>query len=626
MSPVELFADDLSTYPLETDLGMRFGPWALTTFHFSWRPRENPFRVVEQEGRRFLEEPQPRAPFYNGVLRAGEPEWRNYTIELDLAVSDGPGGPIVRYQTSRRHYFVCLEVGQPLRLYRRSQDDHVVIAVANDFRAEKDRLYRVRVTCEGSRFSVAVDDQPLIEVEDDTYSHGAIALRAEGSTRFGAVKVLAEAEEAERLTAEARRTSARLAREVAAIPGPKLIHTAVLPAKPRAAHRFRVQDVNGDGALELIGSLPQETGPFPKASKLCAFSWQGEPLWELEAWAETENGSASADWLDVGDIDGDGCVEVIVSRGLEILVVEAATGQIKRRMHHPSSAGGTLPLSYGARIHGGLIANLRGLPQARDLLLKDEYENLWAYTDELELLWHREINTGHLVYARDIDGDGKDEVMGGYSLLNPDGTTRWTVPGGDPLRDQDERPPWPPSPWAKPPLTTDSAPEFGSQHNDRTLIEAFEPGPDAPMRVAIAASDLGFLLLDVEGNLLAHHRIGHAQWITSGRFRPDLPGRQIAVGTFWGNSNILNIFDCYGNLLRVREPGFGPMQSFYWQGRDAAPLIVSARGVYNQHLERVAEFPDGGSLVPVILDVNGDGRDELFVLVGNEFRVYTADR
>ena len=34
--------------------------------------------------------------------------------------------------------------------------------------------------------------------------------------------------------------------------------------------------------------------------------------------------------------------------------------------------------------------------------------------------------------ARDINGDGKDEVMGGYSMVRPDGTTMWTVPGGDP--------------------------------------------------------------------------------------------------------------------------------------------------------------------------------------------------
>jgi hypothetical protein len=271
------------------------------------------------------------------------------------------------------------------------------------------------------------------------------------------------------------------------------------------------------------------------------------------------------------------------------------------------------------------VANLRGLPQARDFIVKDEYQNLWAYTDTLELLWHRRLNAGHIVSARDITGDGKDEVMGGYSMLNPDGTTLWTVPGGDPERGRSERPTWPPSPIPKPPLTTGSAPEALSEHNDRFLIEAFEPGPDAPVRVAVAASDLGFLLLDVEGNLLVHHRVGHAQWIMSGDFRTDLPGREIVVGTYWGNDYILNLIDCYGNLLRIKEPAFGPPSPLYWQGRDTPPLLATSLGVYDEHFDKVAGLPGGGSFVPTVLDVNGDGRDELFVLVGNEFRVYTAD-
>ena len=34
-------------------------------------------------------------------------------------------------------------------------------------------------------------------------------------------------------------------------------------------------------------------------------------------------------------------------------------------------------------------------------------------------------HTAHQPRPIDIDGDGRDEIMAGYALLNPDGTLRW---------------------------------------------------------------------------------------------------------------------------------------------------------------------------------------------------------
>lgn len=635
---VTLFADDFSAYPPAEILdrqtyGTRLGPWELMTLHYAWHSArfrgwqqvQLPFRILERDGRRFLDQPE---SFFNVVLKAGDPRWRNYTFEVELAVNDGPAGPVVRYQTSRQHYFICFEVGQPVKVYRRHQDDHVLLAMgdAARFKAEKDRLYRCEVQCDGSRLSVRVDGNLVVEVEDDAYSHGQIALRTEGCARFTAVRVLADPTEAERVASEKKRAAERLQRAIETIPRPRLLHTIPLPGKPSSV--IGLHDVNDDGALEAIAFFPQEKEPFQGANRLCVFDWQGKPVWELEPWAPDPKWPASVAWLNVADLDGDGHTEVICTRGLEILILDGATGRIKRRAPNPPAYPGQGdPYERALLVDRGFVANLRGLPSPRDLLVKDEYRNLWAYTDDLRLLWHRSLNTGHFVAAKDLDGDGKDEVMGGYSMLRPDGTTLWTVPGGDPVYNRFAPPIWPPPTSPKPPLVTGSPPEVGSEHNDGFVIALLGPEPEAPLRIAIAASDLGFLLLDTEGRLLAHHRIGHAQRISVGRFRPDLPGRQIVVSTQWGNHRLLNLFDCHGNLLLAREIPHSTPWPVYWTGTDQPLLLFTgwAGGLWNRHFERLLVLPGALSVPPYACDVNQDGLDELLLLEENQIRIYGPD-
>lgn len=614
--PVVLLADDFSAYPLAEVLdaekyGERIGPWQLTTLHYSWHsPRYQrsrmvlPFRIVERDGRRFLDQPE---SLFNVVVKAGRSQWRDYTLELDLTVGDGPAGPIVRYQTSRRNYWVRFESGQPVKLYRRDQDDHILLGVARDFRVEKDRLYRCRVACEGPRLIVTVDGQQLIEVEDDAYRHGQVALRTEGPSRFTAIKVLAEPAEAERLEGERKRVEERAARDAKAVPSARRIHSVTLPEKPRRV--IGAHDLDGDGTLEIAAYCSMLTGTDRRAERLCVFNWEGKRLWALEPSGPDALWPARIRWLNVADIDADGHVEVICVRGSEILIVEGATGKIRRTAPHPDIYPGRSALGRGLDglpyILNAYVCNLRGLPTPRDLIFKDEYANLWAYTDELRLLWHRHLNAGHCLAARDINGDGKDEVMGGYSMLRPDGTTLWTVPGGDP--DYNRYP--------------------GPEHADGVLIERFGPGSEAPLRVAIAASDLGFVLLDVEGRVLARHPVGHAQWIHAARFRPDLPGRQIAVATLWGNSGIFNLFDSDGNVLMIREPSPGKVMPAYWLGGES-PLIATGGGnarLYNRHFDRILELPGSLQVPPYVCDVNHDGLDELLVLEENKINVYAPE-
>ena len=58
--------------------------------------------------------------------------------------------------------------------------------------------------------------------------------------------------------------------------------------------------------------------------------------------------------------------------------------------------------------------------------MKDRYKTLWALDHDFNLLWKHEGNPGHFPWVYDIDGDGKDEVMAGYDMLDHDGTLLWS--------------------------------------------------------------------------------------------------------------------------------------------------------------------------------------------------------
>jgi hypothetical protein len=303
--------------------------------------------------------------------------------------------------------------------------------------------------------------------------------------------------------------------------------------------------------------------------------------------------------FNVADVDGDGRTEILMTRDFEILIIDGATGEVKSSAPTPHTFLGKEDHYEQMVGDSFLVCNLRGLESDQDFILKDRYHNMWAYTSDLKLLWHRHLNTGHYPRAYDINGDGKDEVMAGYSMLAPDGSSIWTVKGGDPLYNR-----FP-----------------GPEHMDSVLIAPFGGAENSPLEIAMAASDLGFLLMDTEGNIKAQHYVGHAQSLSAGRFRPDLPGRQFVVRTAWGNQGIINLFDRDGQLILTRELSDSHVFPVNWTG-DGRTLLRFARGLADGNFQYVVDLPPRGSVTPCSWDVNNDGVDEVFVRKGGTLEIY----
>ncbi|NIA15669.1 MAG: hypothetical protein GWP08_16520, partial [Nitrospiraceae bacterium] len=177
-------------------------------------------------------------------------------------------------------------------------------------------------------------------------------------------------------------------------------------------------DLDGDGEVEIVSAENHNEGDVHYTSTAVAQKLDGTVLWR---WGKP--GIGRKNWhhdvaCQIHDWDGDGRNEVVVCAEDAIVELDGATGQEKRRIPIPKDATDCL-----------VFCNLSGGARASDVLVKDRYHRIWAYNQAGELLWN--VNnpgkylTAHQPRPMDVDGDGRDELMAGYALLNADGSVRW---------------------------------------------------------------------------------------------------------------------------------------------------------------------------------------------------------
>ena len=153
-------------------------------------------------------------------------------------------------------------------------------------------------------------------------------------------------------------------------------------------------------------------------SAVAAHRLDGSVLWH---WGNPDAGRKT--WhhdvaCQIHDWDGDGKNEVVVCDQRDIVELDGATGAEKRRI--PIAEGATDCLVF---------CDLAGRGRPEEVLVKDRYHQIWAYDHDWNELWTVRdpggYRTAHQPRPIDLDGDGKDEIMAGYALLNSDGTVRW---------------------------------------------------------------------------------------------------------------------------------------------------------------------------------------------------------
>jgi outer membrane protein assembly factor BamB len=199
-------------------------------------------------------------------------------------------------------------------------------------------------------------------------------------------------------------------------------------------------DLDGDGRLDAVLRLDngiKEMSRDPGVPvELEAFDADGHSLWRRPlVYHDHCFGNANNVPVVVYDLDGDGKAEVIVrlqqGDDLYIAVLDGMTGRVRRKAPWTPMVSDFAKSS--TRVHMS-VAYLNGKTPAI-VTQTGLYENeiFDAFDSELNKLWQfrslGETNGSgsHHIDIADVDGDGRDEVFDGTTLLNPDGTVRWSI-------------------------------------------------------------------------------------------------------------------------------------------------------------------------------------------------------
>ncbi len=370
-------------------------------------------------------------------------------------------------------------------------------------------------------------------------------------------------------------------------------------AGPRC--KMLLGDIDGDGRMEIVMVQPdnrQDVRYIPhQVQCVTAFDLQGRLLWQTGT-PDPEAGGPGSDYpAQIYDWDGDGCLEVLCVMDDRFHILDGRTGQSKRSFELPD------PEAHDCII----IANLTGGDHARDVILKDRYHRMWALNSEFELLWTHEGNPGHFPWPFDLNGDGRDEVMAGYDLLDPAGKLLWSC------RDLED-------------------------HADCIWIG--DVNGDGQSELVIGGSVT--VMYDASGQeLWRYDGSVESQHVALGKFRSDLPGLQVAGldriirgdgrGSRKGKDAIF-LLDSKGQevwkedrktdgWLTIIETVSG------WDDSSLDYILAYRRGggvlpaLYDGYMNRVVEFPMEGYVTHA--DLLGSGKEQIVIYDNQKAAIFS---
>ena len=367
---------------------------------------------------------------------------------------------------------------------------------------------------------------------------------------------------------------------------------------------IRVGDLTGDGRADfLVYRSDGESGLKP--CFLGAFSGEGKILWYA--------GGGGTQPLRPGpvtlyDFDGDGRDEVLcffrdpLKRALKQscadIVVQIRDGLTGRVIRQNAPAEITVRKGWGANwCHQRLfIANLRGRDRPGYFIVKLG-DTVVACNDQLSVLWTYKIRwndygrcSAYIPALGDMDGDGREEVNGGYYLLDSFGKPLWE--------------------------------KQLAPHMDSVAIVKWDGG-----RMRALCSGGGHIM-DKQGNAvmcLGTEMVPHGQEARVADFVPGSPGPELIIRCRGHAPDVL-VVNTRGRILSAFRLNSSPNETgkevVYWNGKNAAALLYNGGCLFDGKGEVAVRLP--GLPAPVgpakmgwyhcvAADICGDLREEVAV-------------
>jgi len=596
------------------------GNWVVSCFRTDGSQRA--WRVISENGAHVMaqvyETQKNERTYTHPMIIAGDPLWADYDVLVRFAPesSGGQSGFVFRYQNDRCYYFVGVNGNKAILKAVHDETafhkpDERILA-QSDYSWTPGKYLSARVTVNGAHLRAALENGPVLEASDSTYPKGKIGLTSDVPTRFAQVEITATPADKKRFESARTERERELEKLQAANPRP-VVWKKIKTDGFGVGRNLRFGDLNADGQMDILIGQVVHHGPkdaYSELSCLTAITVDGKILWQIgtpDGWKDNLTNDVG---FQIHDLDGDGRNEVIYCMNSQIIVADGATGKTKYKASTPETPqappkkGKAASVRY-PRILGDCLffCDLRGTGRPADLIIKNRYEHFWALNDRLETMWDAACNTGHYPYAYDVDGDGKDELMMGYSLYDHNGQCLWSLD------------------------------RTVQDHADGVAIVKFDSRNDSEPRLLCTASDEGIFFADMKGNILKHYYIGHAQNPTIANFRSDLAGLEAISINFWGNQGIMHFYDAKGNIYYDCEPcQHGSMcLPVNWTGRPEEYFVLSPNsdegGLFDGWGRKVVQFPADGhpDMCNAVVDFTGDCRDEIVVWDPYEIWIYTQD-
>ncbi len=610
-APIKTLNNAIQEYHYLPHRGVSTDPWKKVICH------DDAWLGGDEEGQPYLEQHtlHDMPKLWNPTMLTGDPEWADYTVEVKvkpLLLSE-MAGVVFRYRTNRHYYLFALSGGNRavLRL-RLPFEERFRVAEWKDlgeaeFPYDTDHYYTLKVASDGARIRAYIDGKLVVEASDSEILKGKSGVTANVPARFQDFAVTTTQSNLDAIRNRISRRETELERLRAANPRPKLWKK--FPIAPWGAGRnARFGDLDGDGQIDML--IAQNVrhayrNSFAHISSMAAYNFDGGLLWTIGRHDPYNDVLCHDTPFQIHDIDGDGANEVVMVRDFKIQVLDGKTGKLEKWAWMPKAPEDNRMRPYEREV-GDSIAffNFSGDPERREILIKDRYRTFWVFNNQLEQLWSGQGQLGHYPYPLDYDGDGKDEMVIGFTLWDDDGTKLWSH-------------------------ATDYR-----DHSDGIVMGNFSGREDGPVRVYSCASDEGYIIFDIEGKVLKHVRIGHAQTPSIADYRKDVPGLEMLTINFWKNPGIVTVFDWEGNIVEQAEPIHtgSPVLPVNWRGDGTEFAMLSGNvhegGMLDGHLRRVVMFPDDGhpDYAFTVLNVTGDQRDEIILWDQEEVWIYTQDQ
>ena len=395
-----------------------------------------------------------------------------------------------------------------------------------------------------------------------------------------------------------------------------------------------IGDLDGDGRYDYVLKLPNTNidpadsywKRSPDTYKLEARRSDGALLWRKDLGWAIEQGIWYSPYI-VYDFDGDGHAEVAakigegdprnpdgrVTSGPEWLVIwDGKTGAEKSRVAWPDRSDfgeGSRQYNYASRNQIG-VAFLDGKTPAiiamrgtYTTMKVDAYEltakglrQLWTFRDAEGGRKYRGQG-GHSTHAADIDGDGRDEIILGSSVLDDNGSPLWSTGLGH--------------------SDHSYVGDLNPQHPGLEIYYGIEPARQSNTMCMVDAKTGKLLWGWNKPTTHVHSRGMCADFDPTSLGSECYAADSIAhkpTGDRW-------LWSGSGNILS-REVNFSfGENNVYWDG-DLQREVIQ-QGKITDFRSQLALQAINGSIIE-IADVLGDWREEIIVSAPGEMRIYTT--